>query len=53
MHCTNFLKLPWILKVIVKKIHMNYTIYLETSIFFMHVEIMKRNILIDENHSYH
>jgi hypothetical protein len=37
MHCTKISKLLWIFEVILKKIHINYTIYLETSIFSTHV----------------
>jgi hypothetical protein len=34
----------------VKKIHINYKMYLQTLVFVLHVQIMMNNIMVDENH---
>jgi hypothetical protein len=50
MNFVKILKLLWILEVTVKKIHINYMIYSQTSktiiVFLNHIG----NIMMDENH---
>jgi hypothetical protein len=47
MNFVKILKLLWIFEVIVKKIHINYNMYPQTSIFALHVQIimMKNHLL--------